>query len=126
MCSSDLPEAAYTAAATDRVYGAMLAKARRALVAGQSVILDAVHARVSERAAPGALAAELGVSFTGLWLEAPLTAKLARVGGRTNDASDATPELVARQEGYDTGPIDWRILRADGTPEAVAAAAGNL
>ena len=52
----------------------------------------------------------------------PKPAKLARVGGRTNDASDATPELVTRQEGYDTGPIDWRILRADGTPEAVAAA----
>ena len=47
--------------------------------AGRTVIVDAVHAKPEERAAIESLAAEVGVPFTGLWLEAPRDVMRARV-----------------------------------------------
>src|SRR5262245_52565689 len=44
-----LPEAAYAPEATARVYAAIADKARRALAAGHSAIVDAVFAKPQER-----------------------------------------------------------------------------
>jgi len=102
-----LPEAAYSAEAGQRTYAAMLARARTLLGAGQSVVLDAVHGRAEERIAAAALAAECGVRFDAVWLEAPPADLIERVGRRKNDASDATPEVVRRQLERITPPDDW-------------------
>jgi hypothetical protein len=40
-----------------------------------------------------------------------------RIGGRRNDASDATAEVAALQEKYKIGEIDWTMIDASGTPE---------
>ena len=65
-------------------------RALMALEGGQAVIVDAVHARPEEREALAALAADKGVPFTGLWLEAPAKILRDRIAARTADVSDAT------------------------------------
>lgn len=110
-----LPGAAYTENVTAKVYGALAAKARRAIAAGHSVIVDAVFARPAERAEI-AKAADSS-SFTGLFLIADLQTRLARVGGRSGDASDADATVVQKQEQFDPGGIIWAKIDASGTPE---------
>ena len=86
------------------------------LAAGHSAILDAVFGQPAERAEAEASAAALGVRFHGLFLEAPLATRLARVGGRSRDASDADAAVVRAQERYDLGPLQWTLIDASGTP----------
>jgi aminoglycoside phosphotransferase family enzyme/predicted kinase len=102
-----MPEGSYTPEASARVYAAFMARAERVLRAGHSVVLDAVFARPGERAAAEALAAKLGVPFEGIWLDVPKEIAQGRVAARRGDASDATPEVVERQFGYDLGEIGW-------------------
>ncbi|OYX88556.1 MAG: hypothetical protein B7Y75_00460, partial [Azorhizobium sp. 35-67-5] len=65
-----------------------------------------------ERAAIAAVARTQGAAFTGLWLEAPADLLRTRVEARRNDASDATPEVVDRQERYEIGELAWARLDA--------------
>ena len=46
----------------------------------------------------------------------------ARVAARHGDASDATPEVVDRQLGYDLGVMRWQRIDAAGSAEAAARA----
>jgi uncharacterized protein len=115
--SETLPPQAYAAEVTAQVYAVIADKARRAAAAGHSAILDAVFAQPGERAQAEASAAASGVGFRGFFLEAPLAARLARVGGRSRDASDADAAVVRAQESYDLGPLDWTRVDATGTPD---------
>jgi uncharacterized protein len=117
-----LPQSAYTQEVTERVYAMCRKRAFLALQGGQSVIVDAVHARAGEREALAALAAACGVPFTGLWLEAPAKILRDRIAARTEDVSDATPELVDEQQGYDLGSLDFTLVDAARPLEEVAAA----
>jgi aminoglycoside phosphotransferase family enzyme/predicted kinase len=117
-----LPQSAYTSEVTERVYATCRKRAFLALQGGQSVVVDAVHARPGERQALAALAEACGVPFTGLWLEAPASILCDRIAARTADVSDATPELVDVQLGYDLGPQDFTVVDASGSLEEVAAA----
>jgi aminoglycoside phosphotransferase family enzyme/predicted kinase len=119
--TAKLPAGAYTMEANDRVYAAVTGKARRALGAGHSVLLDAVFARPEERAALAVIAAETGVRFRGLFLTAGLATRIARIGGRAADASDADAAVAQRQESYDLGTMDWTEIDASGTPEETLA-----
>lgn len=118
-----LPPKAYVPQATEDVYARLRDQAELALRSGQSVIIDAVHARPEERHALTALAARLEVPFRPLWLEAPVDILLARVRRRSGDASDATEEVVLRQAAAARGGIDWPRLAASGPVDRVAEAA---
>jgi predicted kinase len=109
-----LPPDAYTQEVTKRVYAMCRKRALLSLKGGQSVIVDAVHARAEEREALAALAAAPGVPFTGVWLEAPPQLLRDRIAARTGDVSDATPELVDVQLGYDVGPQNFTVIDASG------------
>jgi aminoglycoside phosphotransferase family enzyme/predicted kinase len=115
--SEKLPPEAYAASVTAQVYAVIADWARRALAAGHSVILDAVFAQPAERLLAEASAAVPGVAFHGLFLEAPLASRLARVGGRSRDASDADAAVVRAQESYDLSALTWTRIDASGTPE---------
>jgi aminoglycoside phosphotransferase family enzyme/predicted kinase len=112
-----MPAGSYTPESSASVYAAMIERARQALHAGHSAILDAVFAKPEERQMAEALARDTGVPFDGLWLEVPKAVAQARVAGRGADASDATPAVVDRQFGYDLGAIGWRRLDASGKNE---------
>jgi predicted kinase len=107
-----LPPGGYTPAVTREVYAALRRQAGLALHAGSSVIVDAVHAEPSERAAIEALAKQYDVPFQGFWLEAPLQALVHRVEQRAGDASDADAAVVTAQACYDLGVLAWQRLEA--------------
>jgi aminoglycoside phosphotransferase family enzyme/predicted kinase len=111
-----LSGSAYSPEMTARVYAALIDQARVALAAGSSVIIDAVSAVPEERRSFAALAAELGVPFTGIWLEAAPEVLSARIAARRNDASDADTAVLRKQLAYDLGKMDWR--RVDAAPSA--------
>jgi aminoglycoside phosphotransferase family enzyme/predicted kinase len=125
LCGSNederLPDTAYAPQVTARVFAIMADKARRALAAGHSAIVDAVFAKPEERALMEQSAAALGTPFHGLFLHTDLGTRIARVGGRGHDASDADAEIARRQESYDLGTLAWARIDASGSPEETLA-----
>lgn len=112
-----LPEAAYQADVTASVYDTLSNTAERVLAHGCSVVLDAAYLREAERAGLASLARKLGARFVGLFLTADLTTRLARIGQRKGDASDATREVALMQEHMAIGAVDWHMVDASGTPD---------
>jgi predicted kinase len=107
----------YAPAMTRRTYGVLCDEAGAALAAGHGVIADAVFAAPAERAAIARVAAVGGVRFDGLWLDAARGVLEERVRRRRGDASDATPEVVAGQAGFDISGVDWPRLDAAASAE---------
>jgi aminoglycoside phosphotransferase family enzyme/predicted kinase len=118
-----LPDEAYAPAVTARVYATIADNARRAVSAGHCAIADAVFAKPQERALLEQSAQALGVPFRGLFLEADLATRIARVGGRSRDASDADAAVARTQESYDLGAVGWTRVDASGTPAETLARA---
>tara|TARA_B100000315_G_scaffold250484_2_gene283388 strand:+ start:1226 stop:2716 length:1491 start_codon:yes stop_codon:yes gene_type:complete len=102
-----LTDAEYSPDMTRRTYDKMYQDAAAGLLAGHSVIVDAVFAQTDERAAIENVAAKAGVVFDGIWLAAEPAVAEQRISSRRNDASDATVDILQQQFSYDTGLIDW-------------------
>lgn len=99
----------YTPEAGQRTYARLQALAASALQAGVPAVVDAASLRRGERHALRALAAQLGAPFMLLLCQAPeavLRARLAERAARDDDASDAGPELLARQQQWAEWPGD--------------------
>jgi aminoglycoside phosphotransferase family enzyme/predicted kinase len=111
-----LGEDAYTSAVTERVYALAAEKARRIVAAGHSATFDAVFARPEEREAIARTAQAAHLPLKGLFLTASLETRIARVGSRANDASDASPSIAQAQENYDLGRLEWTEIDASGPP----------
>jgi aminoglycoside phosphotransferase family enzyme/predicted kinase len=110
-----LAQDAYSTDVTARVYETVMAEASGVLAAGYSTIIDAVSLRPDERANIAVLAANARVPFAGLWLEAPTALLEQRVGGRSNDASDADRAVLHRQTAIDAGDVGWTRIDVSGS-----------
>ncbi len=111
-----LPPEAYTKERNAETYGQLMKQVGDCLAAGRSVAVDGVFARPDERERIEAVARSAGVEFTGLWLDAPQDALLARIDRRRGDASDADADVVRRQLGYALGELSpWHRLDASGS-----------
>ena len=115
--TTTLPQAAYQADTTERVYDTLLNTAQRVLTQGCSVVLDAAFLQESERTEAASLARKHGVRFVGLFLTAGLATRLARIEQRKRDASDATRDVVLMQEAFAIGAVDWQMVDASDTPD---------
>ena len=120
---SKLPPEAYTTEVNALVYRDLCTRAAVALRAGYSAVVDAVALGEAERHEFAAVAAAAGVAFTGLWLDAPAKTMMARLGGRSGDASDASGEVLAHQLSLDPGAVEWIRIDAAGDPDTTLAAA---
>ena len=105
------------------MFDAVGRRSRAASGAGHAVINEAVFANSAHSQAIEEVAKRAGVRFTGLWLDAPPELMAARLAGRTNDASDATPEVLHRQLERPPGPIGWHRIDASGGIDATVDAA---
>lgn len=114
-----LPASSYDKATTDAVYRALRHQAAVALRAGLGVVVDAVHRHVDEREAIRQVAVQLGVPFDGLWLEAAVELRIARVSKREHDASDADATVAASQVEEQPNANDWRRIDAKGQLDQV-------
>ncbi len=110
----------YTREASDSNYQILRRQAADLLAAGQSVIVDAVHARPEERAAIAAVASAAGVRFDGLWLETPHETAAMRIRARRDDASDATVAVLEQQRSYAIGNMEWHLVDAGGSRDDVS------
>jgi predicted kinase len=119
-----LPPAHYTRHSDEATYEALFESAYEHLSCGSSVILDAVFLSRSERDVAEAIAFRLDVPFTGIWLEAPERDRIARVAARSNDASDATPEVVREQSRLSIGELaGWHRMRVNRPLDLIVPAA---
>ncbi|HEY7791073.1 MAG TPA: AAA family ATPase [Vicinamibacterales bacterium] len=114
-----LPEEGYAPPVTEQVYAVLRDRAALILRSGQAVVVDAVYGRPDERDAIERVAAEAGVPFSGVWLDAPVPVMAERLSGRRGDASDATTDVLAAQAARERGPLGWTVVDASGDPEAV-------
>ena len=111
---SKLPDEAYGAEAGRETYARLIDKARRALEAGASALVDATFARGAERAAIAEIARTARARFVGLWLDARLETRLKRIGARRADASDADAAVALKQRCDPLSESGWLAVDASG------------
>lgn len=118
---SRLPQGAYQADVSERVYAAQAERAEKIAGAQCAVISDAVFDRASDRERIERSAARAGVPFAGFWLEVPSATLLARVATRTNDPSDADETVVHAQLAHHCSVEKWAHIDSGGSIDATAA-----
>jgi len=116
--SGDVDEGLYAPAETRATYERVRELARTIVEAGRTVVVDASFLRRSQRESFRALAAELGVPFGLLALEAPQATLRERICNRraaSSDASDADLAVLAHQIAtYEPLTADERVCAIDG------------
>jgi aminoglycoside phosphotransferase family enzyme/predicted kinase len=116
----------YTPQVTQQVYATIAERAIGIVRSGHAAIVDAVYARAGDRLTIERAAADAGIPFSGLWLDAPESVLVTRVGRRSNDASDADAAVIRRQLAEDTGFIAWPRVDASSDEAAVSDSAATI
>ena len=109
----------YTSSVSERVYAALIERARLILRTGHSVVVDAVCAQRAQRDAIERAARDESARFCGCWLTAPESVLVERVQRRRDDVSDATIEVIKDQMGQRIDPGAWHVVDAEGSPHTV-------
>lgn len=98
-----------------RVYREMYRQAKRALMMGQTVVLDALFYNSRERKNAEKLSKYCGCPFLGIWMDAPMNVRLRRIQSRLENPSDVKTERDVIQQLKDvrTGRITWPVVSTD-------------
>lgn len=118
-----LPEAAYSADFSAKVFQTIAERAEIILRAGHAVVADAVYGLPEEREALAKVARRANSKFVGFWLTASEGLLERRIAARTNDASDATVDVLHKQLRNVLPARDWIAIEAGGKPEDIFAEA---
>ena len=110
---------AYAPEVTADVYRDLSERAVAIVGLGHAVVADATFSTPEERSAIETAANEAGVPFRGIWLDVPAEELVRRVGARSGDPSDATPDVVRRQLERATGTIGWSSVDGEGSTASV-------
>lgn len=122
-----LRRTAYSREVTESVYAEMRNIAELVLRMGHSVVADAVHGRAEEVAEIEAVAQRTNARFSGIWLDADITAIAGRLANRSGDVSDAGIGVARQQRSHVTRPSGWPVLDVtDIDANACAAAAARM
>ncbi|MGE4043977.1 MAG: AAA family ATPase [Acetobacteraceae bacterium] len=121
-----LPQNAYTPEISNAVFADLAALTRQAAAGGHCVIADATFIDPAHRRMLSEAAAQAGVPFVGLWLQAPLAELEQRIRTRTGDASDATVEVLRAAARNDPGAGGWLAVPATDAAAAQGLAAATL
>jgi aminoglycoside phosphotransferase family enzyme/predicted kinase len=113
----------YSAEMSARVYDRVIERVVAVARAGGVAIADAAFLEGAQRMAVERAAADAGLTFVGLWLEAPEPRLIERVSNRQGDVSDADPTVVRQQSLRDLGDITWHRLQTDRSVSEVTAEA---
>jgi predicted kinase len=116
----------YSSEVSRQVYETLAERARRALLSGRSVVTDAVFGEPAQRQTIQRVAADLGVTFLGCWLNAPEAVLTSRVEQRQNDPSDADAGVVRLQHVRGAGEMDWHLVDAAGPEDTVVQTVSKL
>lgn len=109
-------EPTYSEAETERVYAALIARARKRLRAGDDVVLDATFRRAEFRTAAAELADAVGARFQLLKVECDQAVVERRIRAREGDESDADIEVhrLFREE-YEALERDYAVVDNSGS-----------
>ena len=121
--TAPLPQDAYKPEVSRLVFAEIERLAAEVLAQGHAVIADAVYGEDWQRQGIAAVAGKAGVSFAGLWLDAPQRILEERVDARRGDASDATSAVVRAQAARIRPPVGWARTDAGGGKNAALTAA---
>jgi aminoglycoside phosphotransferase family enzyme/predicted kinase len=119
--SPGLDEGVYRPMVTDATYGELLARARRAMELGHTVVLDATWQHLRWREAAASLAMECSAELVELRCVAPVDVAVGRVERRLAagaDVSDATPEVARARADSDRDWLSATVVDTSGTPDA--------
>lgn len=115
-----LPIGAYAKEASERVYQQLDALAATDLNAGQAAIADAMFGTLIEKTDIRGVASDCGCAFYGFWLDLDEATRVARISGRSRDASDATAEVTRLQSSdKKLAADDWSRVSAAMTPSSI-------
>ncbi|MCG8491072.1 MAG: AAA family ATPase [Sneathiellales bacterium] len=124
---SPMPQWAYTPEMSQKTYKAIEQAASKALAAGHSVIIDAVLDRQCDQVNFEKIAKLTHVPFDGIWLDVDPEIMAQRIEGRTQDASDATVDILRKQLAKPvTIEENWHRLDGNGTQSDILKKARTL
>jgi predicted kinase/aminoglycoside phosphotransferase family enzyme len=109
---------------TRQAHATLAAQVREAAAGGHAVVADATFLDLADRATVQQAAADAGVPFVGLWLDAALPALQTRLTRRAFDASDSSIDTLRTANLANPGALDW--LPVDATDAAPALAAARV
>lgn len=109
----------YTDSVNHLVYRTLAGRAQDALEAGHGVIVDAVFGDARDRAVVADVGKACDAPVEGVWLDAPAAVMEARLRNRSNDESDATPEVLHRQQRRASVPDGWTHVETGPDPDHV-------
>lgn len=124
--NEQLPPEAYRPDISATVYAQMADRARLVIAGGGTAIVNAVFDRPDDRRHMRAIAEQLGVPFSGFWLEARADTLQSRIASRPKGQSDATLDVLEMQLAKDLGTMDWHMIDAAAPIDDVLAAVEAL